>query len=138
VPDTDMAAHLALIQQVIARLAQNSFSAKGWTITLVVGILALSAKQDDATGAMLGVLPVVMFWGLDALYLRRERLFRRLYEAVRSGSASVDGPFTMNVAAYEGDVPSWARTLGSHVQLPFYGIVLATTVAFLVAARRGW
>ena len=37
--------HLELIQEVIKRMANNSFLLKGWTVTLVTGILALASKD---------------------------------------------------------------------------------------------
>lgn len=39
--------HLELIQEVIKRMANNSFLLKGWTVTLVTGILALASKDTD-------------------------------------------------------------------------------------------
>jgi len=37
--------HLEMIQAVVARLAQNSFALKGWSVTLVAACLALGAKE---------------------------------------------------------------------------------------------
>ena len=36
--------HLEIIQGVINRMASNSFSLKGWAVTLVVGIFTLFEK----------------------------------------------------------------------------------------------
>ena len=37
--------HLKMLQAVITRMASNSFMVKGWCITLVSALLALSAKD---------------------------------------------------------------------------------------------
>lgn len=37
--------HLEMIQNVISRMASNSFLLKGWTVTLVVGLLAFATSR---------------------------------------------------------------------------------------------
>ena len=39
--------HLDIIQSAIQRMASNSFALKGWAVTLVAGIFALSSKDAD-------------------------------------------------------------------------------------------
>jgi hypothetical protein len=39
--------YLEMIQNVVTRMASCSFSLKGWAVTLVAGILALSSKDSD-------------------------------------------------------------------------------------------
>ncbi len=39
--------HLEMIEAVIERLSKNSFQLKGWAMTLVTAIIALSAKDAD-------------------------------------------------------------------------------------------
>jgi len=76
--------HLELVQDVVNRMAQHSFILKGWSITLVVAVFALNAKDGlDKDYVLAAVLPVFIFWFLDGYYLQRERLFRALYDEVR-------------------------------------------------------
>lgn len=49
--------HLEFIQGVVNRLAQNSFSLKGWSITLVSALFLLSAKESDSKYASRPVVP---------------------------------------------------------------------------------
>jgi hypothetical protein len=42
------------------------------------------AISDRAAYAGLALFPALAFWGLDAYYLRQERLFREVYRAVGS------------------------------------------------------
>ena len=39
--------HLEMVQGVINRMANNSFMLKGWAVTLVAGIFALSGEATD-------------------------------------------------------------------------------------------
>jgi hypothetical protein len=78
---------LDLIQQVIERMARNSFMLKGWALSLVVIIPAL--MNDGFNGWMatcvyiaLAVM-VICFWYLDAWFLHKERCYRKLYNDVR-------------------------------------------------------
>lgn len=75
--------HLKMLQAIITRMASNSFMVKGWCITLVSALLALSAK-DARFMVFVAYLPVLMFWWLDAFFLHQERLFRELYDHVRT------------------------------------------------------
>lgn len=81
-------AHLTMIQGVITRMAGNSFALKTLAVTLTTGVVALlGAIQTPSQLYMLAaLLPILMFWWLDARYLQLERLYRRLYDDVRTGS----------------------------------------------------
>ncbi len=133
--------HLDLIQAVINRLAQNSFAYKGWAITLVAGIFALAAARDASPRFLLvALLPTLAFWGLDAYCLREERLFRKLYDAVRRAAPAdlEDGPFTMNTSPYTAQVQTWRRTCWSKTIGWLYGpIVVLIIVVTSFALLRG-
>jgi hypothetical protein len=81
-----MLEHLKMLQGIINRLAGNSFSIKGWSVTLVAAILAWAAGKDAGSAtivfALAAMIPVLFFWGLDAYYLNLERQFRKLYEVI--------------------------------------------------------
>jgi len=80
-------AHLQMIQSAIDRMANSEFLIRGWTVTLVAGIFALSAKDSDRSFLYIAYLPVVLFWILDSYYLSLERCFRRLYDTERVKNA---------------------------------------------------
>lgn len=67
--------HLEMIQGVIARIAGNSFLLKGWSVTIAAALFALAARDSNSQFACIALLPSIVFWGLDAYYLRQERLF---------------------------------------------------------------
>ena len=64
--------YLEMIQEVINRMANNSFALKGWTVTLVAGIFTLSGDAL-ATNFWFLFIPIIIFWGLDEFYMSRER-----------------------------------------------------------------
>lgn len=126
--DEKLAKHVDLVQGVINRMAGNSFLLKGWTVTLVAGLFALAASGGNWTYAALGLLPSLSFWWLDAYYLRQERLFRKLHEAVRRGDLQAD-LYSMNTLKYADDVSGLVATAFSKSVLALHGIVVAVVVA---------
>ena len=74
--------HLEMIEKIIERLSKNSFTLKGWGITLVVGIFALSSKTSDQKYILIAYIPILMFWFLDSYYLRLERRYKVLYKNI--------------------------------------------------------
>lgn len=92
--------YLEMILEVITRMANNSFALKGWTVTLVAGIFTLSG---DAIGTNFWFLyiPIIIFWGLDAFYLSKERSYRALYKHV-AGLSQNQIDFNMDTSAFSG------------------------------------
>lgn len=72
--------HLELLQAVIARMAQNSFQLKGWSVLLASALLVFAAEQGNPWLGVIALLPLSMCWGLDGYFLAQERQFRNLYE----------------------------------------------------------
>jgi len=93
--------HLKMLQAIITRMASNSFMVKGWCITLVSALLALSAK-DARFMVFVAYLPVLMFWWLDAFFLHQERLFRELYDHVRT-SEKEESDFSMRTLSQKSN-----------------------------------
>lgn len=61
-------------------MSANSFMLKGWAVTLVAGIFALSSKDSNSMYVLLAYAPVILFWFLDAYYLMIERQYKNLYD----------------------------------------------------------
>lgn len=120
--------HLTLIQGVINRLAGNSFSLKGWSMALVSGILALSAKDMTHVTVMIALLPAITFWGLDGYFLAQEKLFRSLYKQVATQSDSVPA-FSLQTASLT--FRAWLDATFSVTLIPFHGAVLSAVVIVL-------
>ena len=135
--------HLEMIQAVVSRLAGNSFSIKGWSITLVSALFALAAKDANKTYAFLALLPALCFWGLDAYYLRQERLFRKLYEALRPfATITIQEPgkqlFSMRTGCVAHLVKPWFCTLFSPTIVCLHGpilVAIAIVMKYASAAK---
>lgn len=77
----DSIKHLEFIQNVISRLSTNAFLVKGWALTVTAAFFGFSVKDVDAGLALVGLVALMAFWGLDAYFLSRERM----YVALRRG-----------------------------------------------------
>lgn len=110
-----------LIQEVVDRQANNSFRIKGWTVTLVVVALIFRTNDFQLFGAF---LPLLVFWALDAYFLRQERLYRMLYDWVRVNRTKNDDHwFDLDASRFEDRVDGVPRTMFSHTLLAFYGSI---------------
>lgn len=89
--------HLEFIQNVITRMNTNSFMIKGWAVTLVAALFALSNKTTDTEHNLylITFIPVPVFWLLDGFFIATERRFRNLYKNV-SKTAENQIDFNMN------------------------------------------
>lgn len=89
----DRRQHLAFIQDVITRMNSNSFNLKGLTITIVAALGAFFVNDyDEGTAVVylaIALLLVLIFWFLDAYYLKMERQYRLLYEAAVKDKAEL-------------------------------------------------
>ena len=123
--------HLEMVVDVIQRMASNSFLLKGWSLTLVVALVALSANKTNLLLVMAAMLPCLVFWGLDGYFLRQERLFRRLYDEVRMKKPEeIDFSMKWSQEASEKEA-SWLGVCVSRTLLAFHGSVLVSI--FLIA-----
>ena len=126
-------AHLEMIQAVITRMAGNSFALKGWAVTLVAGLFALSSKDANQFYYLVTYIPIVVFWYLDAYYLCQERMYRNLYEKVRKlDEDKID--FSMNAAAkeFQTDKTTVANCFLSKTILSFYLPLAVVTAGIII------
>ena len=77
--------HLQLIQPVITRMSAASASAKGWLLPVIAATYGYAITAYNPWVALLGLGAVLLFLYLDANYLREEKRYRRLYDAVARG-----------------------------------------------------
>ena len=69
--------YLQMMQDNIARMANNSANCKTWMVTIVAGLCAIGCSIKDMNGwIFLAIIPVVVFWYLDTFYLQMERKMR--------------------------------------------------------------
>ena len=129
--------HLKMIQRAIERMAQNSFVLKGWSVTLATGMLAVAIGKDNAAFAILALLPAAALWGLDAFYLREERLFRGHHDNVCAAFGTSDPvTFSMDTSKITGPQRSWFRTLFAKVVIGLHGPLILVILAVSIFAHR--
>lgn len=124
-------AHLQMIQAVITRMAGNSFLIKGWSVTLVAALFALAAAKTNQLFVYLSYFPALMFWALDAYFLRQELLFRKLYDHVRQ-TEDGQADFSMNTQPFEENVDGALGVAWSHTLALFHGTTTATIVVVML------
>ncbi|WP_171231029.1 hypothetical protein [Ruegeria sp. HKCCA6707] len=121
--------HLDFIMASISRMAQNSFLARGWCVTLTSALLAVLSRLEEPPTYTLVLVPIVLFWVVDAYYLKLEREFRGLYDIVRLlPEGEID--FSMNARQAQGNV-SIANTLFSGILVFIYGGLILLVVFFI-------
>ncbi len=124
-PSDNQVRHLEIIQGVINRMATNTFALKVLAGTFAAAVLAYAGAANDVQPVLvwIGVIPVSAFWYLDTRYLRLEKLFRKLYNAVRKGN--VEEPFDMNFSRFDAEVPNHLEIAWSWSVRDFYLALVA-------------
>jgi len=127
-----------LTQDIIKRMASNSFLIKGWTVTLVVATLLLKGQPAQI---FIAFIPLLGFWVLDAYFLKQERIFRKIYAWVISNRhESDDLIFDLDPRRFEKAVPSILKTMFS-VTLVYFYVTIAISVfmylGFLIYSSSG-
>jgi hypothetical protein len=123
-----MLKEIEIIQDIIKRMALNSFLIKGWSVTLVVGTLLL---KGDRYQAFIAFIPLLVFWFLDAYFLRQERLYRELYNWVVANRLKTNEYLLdMNAYRFKDRIQSIPGVMFSLTLGAFYGSVAALTICY--------
>ncbi len=118
--------HLEFIQNTITRMSTNSFIIKGWVITIVSALFALSNKDSDNNYIAISYFAIPVFWFLDTIYLQYERKYRSLYNEVRKkDNDKID--FNMNISNYNTKENSLVKIAFSNSIFPIYLFMLLVT-----------
>ena len=126
--------HLEFIQGVINRLASDSFRMKEWCVVLVAALFILLAWEGRIEFIAVALVPVIAFWGLDGYFLWQERLYRALYDHVRTlEEDQID--FSMDASPFRTGRPrTWPSATFSRTLFVFYG-ALALAVVLTIAIK---
>lgn len=126
-----MLKEIDIIQDIIKRMASNSFMLKGWTVTLVVATLLLKGTKYQV---LIAFIPLLVFWSLDAYFLWQERMYRKLYEWVINNRLNTNEYlFDMNAKKrFKDKVDSIPEIMLSTTLRLFYGSILILLVVYLL------
>ncbi len=127
--------YLEMIQNVIERLARNSFQIKAWTATIFTAVIVLTYSIINTLIFMVLITVISLFWALDSYYLKQERLFRKLYEHKVGQFNNVSEKekikmFEMDVSNFK--VESVFKTMFSISEFLYYIAIIGTLIAFLI------
>lgn len=115
--------HLKLIEQIIERMARNSFMLKGWVCTLLAGISVYLKGTIPIYILIMGCFIIVVFWYMDSYYLKQGRLYRHLYDEVRiKRNTAID--FDMNPNKHMNCNTCMIKVMFSNSELVFYVLVI--------------
>ena len=133
-----MLKEIDIIQDIIKRMAFNSFMIKGWAITLVVVTLLL--KGTEKYQVWIAFIPLVVFWFLNAYFLRQERMYIILYDWVINNRLNTEEHlFDMKTRRFKKEVQSIPRIMFSITLGWFYGpmAILVTFYALMLLIIKG-
>ena len=122
--------HLEFVQGAITRMNSNSFSMKGWMITIVAAFLAVFVGSKDLNESYLfmAIIPTLLFWILDSYYLMLEKKYRCLFDDV---IADIKTDFDMNANVY---YMCFYKVMLSKTEWPLYLIII---VMLLISGLLG-
>lgn len=108
--------YLEMIQNVINRMAKNSFLLKGWSLTLLTGIITLLNNKIYVSNSL-----IILFLLLDSYYLMNERQYRKLYEKARMLN-NKEINFDMSIKFF--DKKEYLKSIFSYTEICFYIILI--------------
>jgi hypothetical protein len=131
--------YLTILQDVINRMATNSSGSKTWCVALVSAILVVLADKGTPQLVWIAVIPVGLFFLLDAYYLGLERRFRNLYnifiKKLHNDSAVIEDAFiASSPGGTRATMSVTIRAMGSFSVWPFYTVqaLVLLAVRFLL------
>ena len=132
-----MLKEIEIIQDIMRRMAFNSFMIKGWAITLVVVALLLRGAEHQV---WIAFIPLLVFWFLDAYFLWQERMYRKLYGWVINNRLKTEEHlFDVNAYRFKDKIQSIPRSMFSITLGWFYGsiAVLILVYALILLVTNG-
>jgi len=128
--ESQKATYLQMIQNVISRMAENSFKIKGWGIGVMLAIFSFAGTQGDKRCILFTIIPLLVLWGLDAYYLQLERKYRLFYDVKRK---SKEESFDMNLNSIKIEMKDaskicYFKCVFSLTELLFYLTCIITSI----------
>ena len=141
---TDFHKEIDLIQACITRMADNSFKLKELYVSLIsIALTVMMSQKCELLFVGMFLLGVtVVFWGLDAFFLKMETLYRWKYEWVIEKRSAGEREYLYNLNPYNknmwldinGKNECFMRFVFSKTLIPLYGIVIGISIILLLTA----
>ncbi|MBP7795233.1 MAG: hypothetical protein KA059_00430 [Elusimicrobiales bacterium] len=127
--------YLEMIQNIINRMANNSFLLKEWSVILVSALFALSANDSNIVFISVAFFPIIVFWILDGYFLKIEREYRKFYDKVRIlDDANLDFCLNRKSLLKKEEMEFLVKVIFSKTLWPFYGIILGVVIVARILA----
>ena len=129
--------HLEIIQGVINRLGHDSFLIKGWsTAILAAGVIFIARNEiQNEYFLLLFLFIVIGFWILDGYFLQQERLFREIYNDIRTKETT---DFAMDKNKHKSEPKcKYTNVLFSGPAIMFYAIEVLFVAGVFLTMKCG-
>lgn len=140
--DSAVIKHMEMYQGIITRMAGNSASCKKWCIPFITAILAYVVVEPELRVPyiqLLVVTPLLIFYLLDAYYLKLENQFRNGFnhsaKLIQKNQFTQDNLFVMKPIGSE--IELWIKAVTSPSTWPVYiGMLFLIVLAYAIVG--GW
>ncbi|ENU1229215.1 MULTISPECIES: hypothetical protein [Bacteria] len=128
---------LGYIQDIIKRMASNSFFIKGWALSISAVIIALIPKLDEIESYSPNSIPIVitlsiiilfMFSLLDTYYLQQERIFRNEYNRKVESIDNEDIKNSLTIISLKKVKTSYLSVYFTISIIPYYFIMISSLI----------
>lgn len=134
----DVRLYLQMLQDIINRMAANSSNCKAWAITLFTAMAALFIGVEDIRQWIWIVLiPIALFYFLDAYYLGLENDFRDLEASflrrLRSSEDCSASVYEFRLTKADGEKrKNFKKGLKSNATWPMYSILAVISIVVCI------
>lgn len=135
---------IELIQSCINRMAKNSFSCKGWNLTLVAGAFSLVPDNINKWYICIVILCIdLCFWWLDSFFVLQEQKYRDKYEWVIQKRLKGNKEFMYDLNPNNEKMNlkdkrrNQLKTAISKTLLPMYGGIAILIIIFIIIKLNG-
>jgi len=129
-------AHLATLQGIITRLANNSASCKTWCLTLVGALVSLAGATHVPGIITFTLVPITIFGFLDTMYLAQEKAYRTLYNSI---VAKIQGQSYKLTDVFEAKTKLKGKYIGQALKSwAIWPVYLGLIATYLIAYFSGW
>lgn len=137
-PDYDRVKHLELISKAIERMDKSSTAMRTLSPAAPAAALLLIDKSVPAWLALgVAAFAILVYWRQDALFLARERAFRKLYDQARRGDLDRD-PYVMDIRRLYHTPSLWGCAWVGSIAGVHGAALLFTAVSFVTISLNAW
>jgi len=130
--------YLKMVQNIITRLANNSFKIRtGAVVLFIVGLISTEFFANMIV-LIIAIVFLLLIWYLDSYYLYQERLFRKLYNKIVNNIDKYLKDekefilFNMNISEFKNNKGSLIKAMVSTTEILFYLPIIVFLLILLV------